>query len=155
MHPPGLAQKSCIALCCIGWRPALEGIYILWDSFSYHIYTESLWCRWGSVFSSSAVLVQPGLVQQGTSAHKDETPQRDKQQSEGVLVQGMPFLEVAASLAVTPQRVTAARREAVQLLAAGALPAVSQDAESPWAAGNGRARSQINRRRLVYKGAWG
>lgn len=99
------------------------------------------------------MLVQPGLVQQGTSARKDETPQRDKQQSEGVLVQGMPFLEVAASLAVTPQRVTAARREAVQLLAAGALPAVSQDAESLWAAGNGRARSQINRRRLVYKGA--
>lgn len=94
------------------------------------------------------MLVQPGLVQQVTSARTDETPQRGKQQSEGVLVQGMPVLEVAASLAVT-QRVTAARREAVQLLAAGALPAVSQDAEPPWAAGNGRARSQINRRCLV------
>lgn len=93
--------------------------------------------------------MQPGLVQQGTSACKDKTPQRGKQQFEGVLVQGMPILEVAASLAVTPQRVTAARREADQLLAAGALPAVSQNAEPPWAAGNGRARSQINRRHLV------
>lgn len=83
------------------------------------------------MFSSGAVLVQPGLVQQITSARKDETPQRGKQHSKGVLMQWMPILEVAASLAGTPQRVTAARREAVQLVAAGALPAVLQDAEPP------------------------